>query len=161
MGRKVSHEKQQRQYLRGYALFLFAHKSLHLPVKTTIENWKSSRGGVNRRHLKIINFEHTLHLGLGLEINLECGRSFHLLWVAQSMRITLGANSNQYEQGNFRERREEKQIEWRSTRVNTMICFLMFGSKEPSPRWGGHKGWIYSNPFPLSIGHLDRLSASS
>jgi hypothetical protein len=25
--------------------------------------------GVNRRNLKIINFEHTLHLGLGLEIN--------------------------------------------------------------------------------------------
>jgi hypothetical protein len=26
-------------------------------------------GGVNRRNLKIINFEHTLYLGLGLEIN--------------------------------------------------------------------------------------------
>jgi hypothetical protein len=25
--------------------------------------------GVNRRNLKIINFEHALHLGLGLEIN--------------------------------------------------------------------------------------------
>jgi hypothetical protein len=33
-----------------------------------------------------------------------------------------------------------------------------FGSKEPSPRWGGHKGWVYSNPFPLSNGHLDRMS---
>jgi hypothetical protein len=26
-------------------------------------------GGGERRNLKIINFEHTLHLGLGLEIN--------------------------------------------------------------------------------------------
>jgi hypothetical protein len=31
--------------------------------------WKSPRGGVNRRNLKIINFEHTLHPVLGLEIN--------------------------------------------------------------------------------------------
>jgi hypothetical protein len=37
----------------------------------------------------------------------------------------------------------------------------MFGSKEPSPRWGGHKGRVYSNPFRLSIAHLDRLSAFS
>jgi hypothetical protein len=35
--------------------------------------------GVNRRNLKIINFEHALYLGLGLEINSECGRSFLLL----------------------------------------------------------------------------------
>ena len=33
-----------------------------------------------------------------------------------------------------------------------------FGSKEPSPRWGAHKGRVYSNPFPLSNGHLDRVS---
>jgi hypothetical protein len=26
-------------------------------------------GGVNRRNLKIVNFEHALHPGLGLEIN--------------------------------------------------------------------------------------------
>jgi hypothetical protein len=26
-------------------------------------------GGLNRRNLKIINFEHTLHPGLGMEIN--------------------------------------------------------------------------------------------
>jgi hypothetical protein len=35
-------------------------------------------GGVNRQNMKIINFEHTLCPRLGLEINLECGRS-HLL----------------------------------------------------------------------------------
>jgi hypothetical protein len=33
-----------------------------------------------------------------------------------------------------------------------------FGSKEPSPRWGGHKDRISFNPFPLSNGHLDRVS---
>jgi hypothetical protein len=33
-----------------------------------------------------------------------------------------------------------------------------FGSKEPSPRWGGHKEWVSFNPFPLSNGHLDRVS---
>jgi hypothetical protein len=35
---------------------------------------------------------------------------------------------------------------------------LSFGSKEPSPRWGGHKDRISFNPFPLSNGHLDRVS---
>jgi hypothetical protein len=30
-----------------------------------------------------------------------------------------------------------------------------FGSKELSPRWGGHKDWVSFNPFPLSNGHLD------
>jgi hypothetical protein len=30
-----------------------------------------------------------------------------------------------------------------------------FGSKEPSPRWGGHKDRVYFNPFPLLNGHLD------
>jgi hypothetical protein len=76
------------------------------------------------------------------------------------MRITLQANSNQYEQGNFRERGKGKQIEWRSTQMNMVICLPRFGSKEPSPRWGGHKGRVYSNPFPLSIGHTDWLSDS-
>jgi hypothetical protein len=33
-----------------------------------------------------------------------------------------------------------------------------FGSKEPSPRWGGHKDRVSFNPFPLSNGHLDRVS---
>jgi hypothetical protein len=35
--------------------------------------------GVNRQNLKIINFEHALHLGLGLEINSECERLFLVL----------------------------------------------------------------------------------
>jgi hypothetical protein len=61
------------------------------------------------RNLKIINFEHTLHQGLGLEINnSEFGvrKIVPLAMVAQSIRITLGANSKQGEQENFRERRE-------------------------------------------------------
>jgi hypothetical protein len=33
-----------------------------------------------------------------------------------------------------------------------------FGSKKPSPRWGGHKDRVSFNPFPLSNGHLDRVS---
>jgi hypothetical protein len=33
-----------------------------------------------------------------------------------------------------------------------------FGSKEPSPCWGGHKDRVSFNPFPLSNGHLDRVS---
>jgi hypothetical protein len=46
-----------------------------------------------------------------------------MLGVAQSILITFGANSNQYEQGNFREK-EGKQIEWRSTQMNMVICLL-------------------------------------
>jgi hypothetical protein len=33
------------------------------------EHRKSPRGGMNRRNLKFMNFEHALHPGLGLEIN--------------------------------------------------------------------------------------------
>jgi hypothetical protein len=39
-----------------------------------------------------------------------------------------------------------------------MICLLRFGTKEPSPHWGGHKDRVYFNPFPLSNVHLDRVS---
>jgi hypothetical protein len=38
------------------------------------------------------------------------------------------------------------------------FVLLRFGSKEPSPRWGGHKDQVSFNPFPLSNGHLDRVS---
>ena len=37
------------------------HRAL-IPIESRLE-------GVNRRNLKIINFEHALHPGLGLEIN--------------------------------------------------------------------------------------------
>jgi hypothetical protein len=33
-----------------------------------------------------------------------------------------------------------------------------FGSCKPTPRWGGHKDLVSFNPFPLSNGHLDRVS---
>jgi hypothetical protein len=35
--------------------------------------------------------------------------------------------------GTFRERKEGKQIKWRSIQVKTVICLPRFGSKEPSP----------------------------
>jgi hypothetical protein len=38
------------------------------------------------------------------------------------------------------------------------FVLLRFGSKEPNPRWGGHKYLVSFNPFPLSNGHLDRVS---
>jgi hypothetical protein len=63
--------------------------------------------------------------------------------------------------GTFIEMKEGKQIKWRSTQMNMVICLPRFGSKEPSPYWEGHKGRVYSNPFPLSIGHLDWSSAST
>jgi hypothetical protein len=39
-----------------------------------------------------------------------------------------------------------------------MICLSRFGSKEPSPRWGDHKGRVYSNPFlSQSVTQTDRV----
>jgi hypothetical protein len=35
------------------------------------------------------------------------------------------------------------------------------GSCKPTSRWGGHKDRVTFNPFPLSNGHLDRVSFSS
>jgi hypothetical protein len=72
------------------------HRAL-IPIESRLE-------GVNRRNLKIRNFEHALCPGLVLEI-IRSAEDSSLLGVAQSMRITLGANSNQYEQGNFREKK--------------------------------------------------------
>jgi hypothetical protein len=36
----------------------------------------------------------------------------------------------------------------------------MFGSRKPTPHWGGHKDRVSFNHFPLSNGHLDRVSFS-
>jgi hypothetical protein len=44
-------------------------------------------GGVNRRNLKIINFDHTLHLGLGLEINYSEFRVWKIALLAMSCSI--------------------------------------------------------------------------
>jgi hypothetical protein len=33
-----------------------------------------------------------------------------------------------------------------------------FGSRKPTPRWGGHKGRVFFNPFPLSNGPSNRVS---
>jgi hypothetical protein len=55
------------------------------------------------------------------------------------MQITLGANSNQYEQGNFRERRNKSSED--QSQMNAVICFLRFGSKEPTPVEEATKAW--------------------
>jgi hypothetical protein len=54
--------------------------------------------------MKILNFEHALHPGLGLEINnSEFGvRKIVLLAMSCSINVdNFGANSNQYEQEKF------------------------------------------------------------
>jgi hypothetical protein len=40
------------------------------------------------------------------------------------------------------------------------FVLLRFGSCKPTPRWGGHKDRVSFNHFPLSNGHLDRVSLS-
>jgi hypothetical protein len=70
---------------------------------------------VNRRNLKFINFKHALRLGLALELNWSAKDCFSCYELLNLMGITLGANSNQYKHGNFRERKEGKQIKSRST----------------------------------------------
>jgi hypothetical protein len=77
---------------------------------------KSPRGGVNRRNLKFINFEHALHLGLGLEINnSEFGvRKIVLLAMSCSNNAdNFGSKlkTNVSKRTLERERRGEKQIE--------------------------------------------------
>jgi hypothetical protein len=45
------------------------HSSTNLvPATTWVRNWKSPRGGVNRRKLKFTNFKHNYKSGLALEI---------------------------------------------------------------------------------------------
>jgi hypothetical protein len=64
---------------------------------------------VNRQNLKIINFEHALHPGLGLEINNSEFGVWKIVLLTMSCSIiwiTLRANSNQCEQENFRDREE-------------------------------------------------------
>jgi hypothetical protein len=77
--------------------------------------FESHLEGVNRRNLKIINFGHALHPELGLEINISEFGVRKMVLLAQSMRITLGANSKQYEQKSFRERGETN----RMVKINT------------------------------------------
>jgi hypothetical protein len=98
--------------------------------------------------------------GISVRNNLECGRWFSLLWVAQSMRIMFGSKLKSIWARELLERGMRGNKSSEDQQVNTVICLPRFDSKEPNPRWGGHKGRVYSNPFPLSIGHLDRLSAS-
>jgi hypothetical protein len=54
-----------------------------LPIESRLE------GGVNRRNLKIIKFEHTLHPGLGLEINNREFRVRKIVPLAMSCSINV------------------------------------------------------------------------
>jgi hypothetical protein len=51
-----------------------------------------------------------------------------------------------------------KQIKCKSSEWTRWFVLPRFGSKEPNPRWGGHKDRVSFNPFPLSNGHSDRAS---
>jgi hypothetical protein len=71
--------------------------------------YESRLVGVNRRNLKIINFEHELHLGLGLEISdneIRVRKRVLLATSCSIKRMTLGAvghlfsNVVNQEQGN-------------------------------------------------------------
>jgi hypothetical protein len=43
-------------------------------------------------------------------------------------------------------------------RMTRWFVLPRFGSWKPTLRWGGHKDRVSFNPFPLSNGHLDRVS---
>jgi hypothetical protein len=43
---------------------------------------------------------------------------------------------------------------------DTWFVLPRFGSCKPTPHWGGHKDRVFFNHFPLSNGHLDRVSLS-
>jgi hypothetical protein len=52
-----------------------------------VSHTESRLEGVNRQNLKIINFEHALHPGLGLEINNNKFRVWKIVLVAMSCSI--------------------------------------------------------------------------
>jgi hypothetical protein len=58
----------------------------------------------------------------------------------------------------FESKREGEKNHKQMKRMTRWFVLPRFGSKEPSPRWGGHKDRVSFNPFPLSNGHLDRVS---
>jgi hypothetical protein len=111
--------------------------------------------GVNRRNLKFINFKHTLGSGLALELNSSqknvslaksCSKNADDVW--EPTQINTSKETLEREN-----KSNENQSEW-----TRWFVLPRFGSKEPSPSWGGHKDRVYFNPFPLSNGHLDRVS---
>jgi hypothetical protein len=77
--------------------------------------------------------------------------------------LLTGSSATKHTPNKNFERGERKNqiVRWRSTQMNTTICFPRFDSNEPTPRWEGHKGRVFFNPFPLLIDQLNRLSASS
>ena len=61
------------------------------------------------------------------------------------------------ESGERGENKSTKKIK----RMTRWFVLPRFSSKEPSPRWGGHKDRVTFNPFPLSNDPSDRVSFSS
>jgi hypothetical protein len=59
-------------------------------------------------------------------MNTESGREFFLVWVAQSMWITLGANSRVCEQENFRERGRTKLCKVNTNEHNDLFPEVWF-----------------------------------
>jgi hypothetical protein len=119
--------------------------------------WKSPRGGeyldgVNRGNLKITNFQHKLRSELTLErvmMKSECGREF-LLWVAQSMRITLGTNSKQLQARELKERgEEESNSNTRLTQKHIRFVFEIRCQRTyfPLRRPCAHVGRVFFQPF--------------
>jgi hypothetical protein len=95
--------------------------------------------GVNRRNMKIRNFEHALHPRLGLEINnlefevrrivplsMSCSINADNFWEQTQNNMSKGT----LERGEGRNKSSDEDL----TQMNTVICFPRFSFKEPTPR---------------------------
>jgi hypothetical protein len=80
-----------------------------------------------------MNFQHAIHPGLGLEIINHEFRVQKIVPFAMSCLMNVDNFGSKLKtilarELLERERRGEKQIEWRSTQMNTAICLLRFSS---------------------------------
>jgi hypothetical protein len=66
---RVSKARKDNFFKISQIIVMFDKRKLCNITLYTKVVFESCLEGVNRRNLKIINFEHTLHSGLGLEIN--------------------------------------------------------------------------------------------
>jgi hypothetical protein len=104
-----------------------------IPLVILIVAPESHLEGVNRRNLKFINFEHTLILEVRVINEFGVRKIVPLAMSCSINANNLGSNSNQDEQGNFREGGEGRNKSSEYQHKNTTICLSRFGSKEPSP----------------------------
>jgi hypothetical protein len=89
----------------------------------------------------------------------ECGREFFLQRFTQSIVDYFGSQLETIASKRTREGKGKKQIARIVMSAKTR-WFVSRGStlKDVRPHWGGHKGRVFFNPFPLSNGHRDTLS---